>query len=64
MARKFVLRVEFIENDDDAFSEVSAEAWLEEVLQISGELETIQNLSVTLESVNEGELVFLPRGQQ
>lgn len=64
MARKFVLRVEFVENDDDAFSEYSAEAWLEEVIQISGDLETIQNLSVTLESVNEGELVFLPGGQQ
>lgn len=64
MARKFVLRVEFVENDDDAFSEFSAETWLEEVIQISGDLETIQNLSVTLESVNEGELVFLPRGQQ
>lgn len=61
MARKFVMRVEFVETDDEALIDISPEDWLRETLEDSGELETIQNLSISLDSVLVGEYKFVAK---
>ena len=61
MARKYILRVEFVETDDTALVDVRPHDWLHELILNEGESETIRDLVVVCEDCIVGEYTFTPK---
>jgi len=61
MARKYILRVEFVETDDTALVDIAPEDWLHELILNEGESETIRDLVVVCEDCVVGEYTFTPK---